>query len=102
MSRFAPGAAPLGRPYWWEDAPEEPDLPRRPPARADVLVIGGGYTGLSAAIACADAGAQTVVLDASAPGHGASTRNGGMFGAHPRLPLETVASRFGEDVARGI
>jgi glycine/D-amino acid oxidase-like deaminating enzyme len=101
VSLFAPSAA-LGRPYWWDDAPPDPPLATDLPERADVLVIGAGYTGLAAALTVADAGASVVVVDAGRPGAGASGRNGGMFGAHPRLPFETVARRFGREVAAGI
>lgn len=102
MNLFSPDASPPGHPYWWDGVGEQPDLSSAPPDRTDVLIIGGGYTGLSAAITCADAGARVTVVDAWRPGAGASTRNGGMFGAHPRLPFETVQKRFGEDAARGI
>ncbi len=43
----------------------------------DIAVIGGGYTGLSAALHLAEAGKQVTVLEANAPGWGASGRNGG-------------------------
>ncbi len=43
----------------------------------DIAVIGGGYTGLSAALHLARAGEQVTVLEARAPGWGASGRNGG-------------------------
>lgn len=95
MSLFAPDAPPPGRPYWWEDGAPLPALATKPPERTEVLILGGGYTGLSAAITCADEGARVMVIDAAVPGQGASTRNGGMFGAHPRLPYETMKSRFG-------
>ena len=45
--------------------------------RADVVVVGAGYTGLSAALHLAERGADVVVLDAAEPGWGASGRNGG-------------------------
>ncbi len=45
--------------------------------RADVCVIGGGYTGLSAALHLAEAGRDVVLLDAHRVGFGASGRNGG-------------------------
>lgn len=99
MSLFAPDAPPLGRPYWWEDGAPLPALTTTPPDRTDVLILGGGYTGLSAAITCADEGANVTVIDAAIPGQGASTRNGGMFGAHPRLPYETMKSRYGATTA---
>ncbi len=44
----------------------------------EFAVIGGGYTGLSAALRLAEAGADVVVLDAQAVGWGASGRNGGL------------------------
>ncbi|WP_198014463.1 FAD-dependent oxidoreductase [Salipiger mucosus] len=45
--------------------------------RADVLVVGGGFQGLSAALHLAEGGADVVLLEAETPGHGASGRNGG-------------------------
>ena len=94
---FASGAEP-GRPYWW-DGVTWPELPLGVPDKTDLLVIGAGYTGLSAAIAAHDAGARVVVIDSGQPGKGASTRNGGMLGAHPRLGWDTLAKRYGEAVA---
>ncbi|KNG93516.1 hypothetical protein ATO11_09860 [Pseudaestuariivita atlantica] len=68
----------------------------------DLLIIGAGYTGLSAAIAAHDAGAKVSVVDAGQPGHGASTRNGGMVGAHPRLGWDKLASLYGDEVADAV
>lgn len=77
--------------------------PERSTARsADLVVIGAGYTGLSAAIAVHDAGARAVVVDAIQPGHGAFTGNGGMFGAHPRLSWDELRRHFDADTADGI
>ena len=45
--------------------------------KADVVVIGGGYTGLSTALHLAEVGADVCLLEASEPGWGASGRNGG-------------------------
>jgi choline dehydrogenase-like flavoprotein len=90
-------AAP-GTPYWWEEA--APRVAEDPlPGAVDLLVIGAGYAGLSAAIAAHDAGARVAVVDAGDPGAGASTRNGGMFGAHPRLSWPELARLFGEAAA---
>ncbi|MRU14502.1 FAD-binding oxidoreductase [Roseovarius sp. A21] len=92
------GEAELGTPYWWEAAaPQDPgqDLP----GVCDFLVIGAGYCGLSAAIAAHDCGAKVVVVDAGVPGEGASSRNGGMVGAHPRLGWHDLATKFGPAVA---
>ena len=95
------GEADPGTPYWWaalQDTPADDTLP----ANCDVLVIGGGYSGLSAAIAAHDCGASVAVVDAAEPGRGASTRNGGMFGAHPRLSWAAMAKMFGPNVADAI
>lgn len=88
-----------GLPYWWDSAAPPDPVEGIPPDRADLLVIGAGYTGLSGAIAAHDAGASVVVVDAALPGQGASTRNGGMFGAHPRLGWQVLAKAYGADVA---
>ena len=48
--------------------------------KADVCIIGAGYTGLSAALHLAQAGLDVVLLDAQRVGFGASGRNGGQVG----------------------
>ena len=65
-------------PYWWDTAPALPNLVTRSlPASADVVVIGSGYTGLSAARILALRGVNVVVLEKETFGWGASSRNGG-------------------------
>lgn len=63
-------------------------LRRRPPlrgsVRAEVCVIGGGYTGVSAALHLAGRGYQVVLLEAERLGWGASGRNGGQVGIGQR------------------
>ena len=65
----------------WEDtAVPPPAVPRIEGAsQANVLVIGAGYLGLSAALHLAVAGVDVIVVDAEAPGWGASGRNGGQI-----------------------
>ncbi len=68
---------------------------------ADVCIIGGGYTGLSAALHCAEKGLSVVLLEAHRLGFGASGRNGGQVGSGQRQDqvwLEKVAGR--EDARR--
>ena len=97
MTLFTPDAEP-GHPYWWDHV-TWPELKGPLPDSADLVVVGAGYTGLSAAIAAHDAGASVVVVDSREPGKGASTRNGGMVGAHPRLGWNILAKRYGSNVA---
>ncbi len=95
------GESELGRPYWWDAAAPSPANDPLPET-CDVLVIGAGYAGLSASIAAHDAGARVAVVDAGDPGAGASSRNGGMFGAHPRLSWDALARKFGPEAADGV
>ncbi|SFR01671.1 NAD(P)/FAD-dependent oxidoreductase [Poseidonocella sedimentorum] len=82
--------------YWSGTA----ELPRCPAlegdARADVAIVGAGFTGLSAALHLAEAGRDVIVLDAQTPGFGASGRNGGFccIGGG-MLSDAAIASRFG-------
>ena len=63
----------------------------------EVAVIGAGYTGLSAALHLAQAGAQVTVLDMQRPGWGASGRNGGFCCAGgAKMSPGTMAKRYGE------
>src|SRR5512143_2753135 len=65
-------------PYWWDTAPALPKLVVHDlPSNADIVVIGSGYTGLSAARILALRGVKVVVLEKETFGWGASSRNGG-------------------------
>ncbi|MGB5558990.1 MAG: FAD-binding oxidoreductase [Paracoccaceae bacterium] len=68
--------------------------------RADVCVIGGGYTGLSAALHLAEKGLDVVLLEAHRVGFGASGRNGGQVGSGQRLEQTALEKSVGKDDAR--
>jgi glycine/D-amino acid oxidase-like deaminating enzyme len=87
---------------WWRDGAPPADHPElKGDHAAEIAVIGGGFTGLNAALALADAGAAVTVIDAEQPGWGASGRNGGFccLGGS-KLGGSIMGKRFGED-ARG-
>jgi gamma-glutamylputrescine oxidase len=63
--------------------------------RADVCVIGGGFTGLSAALNLAEQGLDVVLLEAERIGFGASGRNGGLIGSGQRKDALELEEMFG-------
>lgn len=66
----------------------------------DVCVIGAGYTGLSAAIALAEAGMRVIVLEAARVGFGASGRNGGQIVNSYSRDLDVIERWYGTDTAQ--
>jgi gamma-glutamylputrescine oxidase len=68
-------------------------------AHADVVVVGGGYTGLSAALHLAERGYDVVLLDAHRVGWGASGRNGGQLGSGQRLDQFKLEKLVGKAAA---
>lgn len=70
--------------------------------RADVCVIGGGYTGLSAALHLAEAGLDVVLLEASRLGSGASGRNGGQIHSGQRRDQDWLEAHMGLDGAKSL
>ena len=101
-------------PYWWDTVPgiwtgrSEPDL--EPGSRYlepvdgrrfDVVVVGAGYTGLSAARQLARSGASVAVLDRGQVGSGASSRNAGQVLTGLKLDAgDSGRARYGEARAR--
>ena len=78
-----------------------PALPDRSgralPDTADVVVIGGGYTGINAARELARAGSAVTLLEAHTLGFGASTRNGGIVHAGYKWGPRQLIKRYGEE-----
>lgn len=92
----------LTNPYWQESV-VVPDAPPRPlPAQVDVLIIGAGYTGLSAARETAAAGASTLVLEGGAVGTGCSGRNGGQVAYSIKPSFTALKALHGERKAYAI
>ncbi|MCS5558529.1 MAG: FAD-binding oxidoreductase, partial [Oceanospirillaceae bacterium] len=85
-------------PYWWQNQPQYRNT-EAPPTKADCVVVGAGFTGLSAALTLAKAGRQVLVLDSEAIGFGASTRNGGMLGSGHKVSVADAKKNYGPDIA---
>ncbi|MEM7547233.1 MAG: FAD-binding oxidoreductase [Pseudomonadota bacterium] len=67
--------------------------------RADIAIVGGGYTGLSAALHLAQRGYSVALADAQRVGWGASGRNGGQVGSGQRLDPEEMDHLVGRDAS---
>ena len=68
----------------------------------DVVVIGGGFTGLSAALACAEKGLEVALVEAQTIGFGASGRNGGQLIPGLRWSMREIDAAFGRERAKAI
>ena len=98
-ARIANERAPLADSLWAATAnaaPECPPLTRD--AKCDTIVIGGGFTGLSAALHLAGSGQSVRLLEAETPGWGASGRNGGQVNPGLKHDPEALISRYGADL----
>jgi gamma-glutamylputrescine oxidase len=71
-------------------------------AKADVVIIGGGFTGLSAAAHLAKSGVDVVLIDANRFGDGASGRNGGQLGTGQRGSLDDMEAAYGWTRAKAL
>ncbi len=69
-------------------------------SRADVCIVGGGYTGLSAALHLAERGYEVVLLEAHRVGFGASGRNGGQVASGQRRDQDELERMAGRHTAR--
>jgi glycine/D-amino acid oxidase-like deaminating enzyme len=87
--------------YWNASAPAFTRVAAELPARCDVAIVGGGFTGLSAALALARRGASVVVLEAGdRVAAEASGRNGGHVNNGLAVDFAEVAAKVGIDRAR--
>ncbi len=77
-------------------APETPPLAGDRPV--SVAIVGGGFTGLSAALHLAEQGVDVAVLEAHEPGWGASGRNGGQVNPGLKPDPDQVEADFGPDL----
>jgi glycine/D-amino acid oxidase-like deaminating enzyme len=93
------GAEP--RPFWLAELPaREPSPPLSGAVEADLCIVGGGFTGLWAALHAKadDPGREVVLLEAETIGFGASGRNGGFAIGSLTHGLENGLARFGDEI----
>lgn len=86
-------------PYWWDAAPRPEPAEASLPAKVDVVVVGSGNVGLSAALTLARGGRHVLVLEAEAAGYGASTRNAGYVGRTLWSKFSSLQAQLGTDRA---
>ncbi|MGQ0383899.1 MAG: NAD(P)/FAD-dependent oxidoreductase [Gammaproteobacteria bacterium] len=88
------------RPCWWDTVTALKIAAESLPPSVDVAVVGGGITGLSAALAMARRGARVAVLESRHIGWGASSRNGGMVLTGLKLGAAALIGRYGAQLAQ--
>lgn len=89
---------------WYEaTVGERPSYPSLDAAKHyDVVIIGGGFTGLNAALHLAEKGVDVALLEAHRFGDGASGRNGGQMGTGQRLGAEEAEKAYGLEHAKAL
>ena len=87
--------------FWTASAiPTKNYLNKLLPEKTDVVVVGGGYTGTSAALQLAKGGARVILLEAQSIGWGASSRNGGQALSCLHYTLTEIIQQHGLERAR--
>ena len=80
---------------WETTSKEKITCPDRPENQvADLIIVGGGFTGCSAALEAAQLGAKVVLLESESIGYGGSGRNVGLVNAGLWLPPKKIISIF--------
>ena len=91
------------RAFWQATMPALPDRSGRAlPSTADVVVIGGGYAGITAARELARRGVAVTLLETRTLGWGASTRNGGIVHGGYKWSARQLIKRYGQDTGKAL
>ena len=89
-------------PFWWESGAPKVHPKIDLASKSDVVVVGAGYAGLSAAITLGRAGRSVQVFDKMSPGEGASTRNGGLASGNIKISFSQLIKTIGMQRAKAI
>ena len=92
----------ISKTYWTEEYPLGKNLivSQNIPKKIYFVIIGSGYTGLSAARVLAKADNSVAVLDENKIGYGASSRNGGMATPGLKQDIFKIYKKYGIDYAK--
>lgn len=92
-----------GRSWYEDDVGDRPTYPALSDSLdVDTLVVGGGFTGLSAAFHLAQKGIRVALLEAHRFGDGASGRNGGQLGTGQRLWTSDIEAQYGFERSKAL
>jgi glycine/D-amino acid oxidase-like deaminating enzyme len=92
-----------GNSLWAATAePAPPTPPLEESRRADVVIVGGGYTGLSAALHLAEGGASVAVVDGGEPGGAASGLNGGQVNPGLKQDPDEILAIYGREAGERV
>jgi len=87
-------------PFWVEEHPRPENITSDLPGEADVLIVGSGLTGLTAALRLARGGKSVVVVDSGEIASGASSVNGGMVSPDIKAGIKVIFEQFGQELGR--
>lgn len=87
-------------PFWVEEHPRPGGITSELPPEADVVIVGSGLTGLTAALRLARGGRSVAVVDAGEIASGASSINGGMVSPDIKAGIKLIFARHGPELGR--
>lgn len=87
-------------PFWVDEHPRPQNITSDLPGEADVLIVGSGLTGLTAALRLARGGRTAVVVDTGEIASGASSINGGMVSPDIKAGIQVVFDRHGPELGQ--